>query len=75
MLSRVPGHEAEAISEYRTALRIQPNFIEARYNLGLALVKMPNQMPEARAEFQEVLRSDPDFEPAKAMLEQLPSGP
>ena len=75
VLSRVPGHEAEAISEYRTALRIQPNFIEARYNLGLALVKMPNQMPEARAEFQEVLRSDPDFEPAKAMLEQLPSGP
>jgi len=38
-LSLEPGRLQEAIQEYETALRIQPDYPDARYNLEVALSK------------------------------------
>lgn len=52
---------AGAIREYETALRINPNFVEAHFNLGNALIRQPDRLPEAINEFQAVLRLRPNY--------------
>jgi tetratricopeptide (TPR) repeat protein len=53
------GRLPEAISEYQASLRIEPNFAEGHYNLGVALAQMPGRLPEAIAEHRAALRKNP----------------
>jgi tetratricopeptide (TPR) repeat protein len=57
----MPGQMAEAIAEYRAALKIRPNYAEAHFNLGNLLSQIPGHAQEAAAEYQAVLRSRPDL--------------
>ncbi len=51
---------AAAETEFREAIRIEPDFVYAHYNLGNALTRRGD--PEAAvAAFREALRLDPDF--------------
>jgi tetratricopeptide (TPR) repeat protein len=52
------GRIPEAIAHYREALRLQPDFAEARYNLGTALLRT-NQVAPAIAEYEAALRLQP----------------
>ena len=49
--------------------RLKPGFVEARFNLGVALAKA-KRFPEAIEQFRETLRVDPANAAAKKFLEQ-----
>lgn len=59
-LQKQPAQVSEAIAEYRAALRIKPDFAEARANLGSLLSDLPGRLPEAIAEYEAGLRITPD---------------
>jgi tetratricopeptide (TPR) repeat protein len=66
----------EAIAEYEAALRGNPDSVEAHYNLGLALAKMPGRSAQAIAHLEAALRLRPDLQFAREVLARLrPSGP
>jgi superkiller protein 3 len=50
-----------ALVAFSRALQIDPNFIEAYFNLGLLSLKMPDKQDEAKAYFEEVLKRDGRF--------------
>jgi tetratricopeptide (TPR) repeat protein len=52
------GKYEEAIVEYRQALRLDVDYVEAHYNLGAALSKQGNHK-DAIVEYREVLRLSP----------------
>ena len=56
MLKR--GELGEAIKHYREALRINPDFVDAHYNLGTAMSKR-GELGEAIKHYQEALRINP----------------
>ena len=53
------GRTAEAIQEYQTALRLYPDYRDARLNLGAAHAQQGNTS-EAVREYQAALRINPD---------------
>ena len=55
-LGRVP----EAIAQYEQTLRINPDFADAHFNLGVALMQT-GRVPEAMAHWQQALRVKPDY--------------
>jgi tetratricopeptide (TPR) repeat protein len=57
------GNAVEAEAHYLEALRIEPNFLMARYNLG-GLFKSEGRLTEAIEQYREVLRVVPDHAPA-----------
>ncbi len=59
-LAKSPGRAAEAIPEFKTALRINPDYVEAHVDLGAVLADMPGGLPEAIAEYELALRIKPD---------------
>jgi cytochrome c-type biogenesis protein CcmH/NrfG len=65
------GHLAQAVDQFQTALRIEPQPIPIRLTLGIALGRM-NRIAESAAVFLEVLRLDPSNQFAKIALSQLP---
>ena len=50
------GKLDEAIREFREAIRLNPEYAEAHYDLGAALFELDNGVDEALAEFREALR-------------------
>src|SRR5262249_14395374 len=56
---------ADAVTAFRAAVWMNPNFWQARYLLGVELA-VAEKIPEAQAQFAEVVRLRPDF--AKAHL-------
>jgi superkiller protein 3 len=60
----------EALKAYRTALRIDPNFIPANYNLAVALFKL-GRRDEARDYFEKVVKDMPESEMAETAREFL----
>jgi Flp pilus assembly protein TadD len=62
------GKLPEAVSEFQTALRINPGDAEAHNNLGAVLLQM-RRTQEAIAEFQAALRIRPDYAVAKKNLQ------
>ena len=55
------GKTQQAIDEYRRAIEIAPDYNQAYFHLGLALMKQ-SQLTAARAAFKEVVRISPDSE-------------
>ncbi len=52
------GNDAGAVEKFAEAIRLKPESIEVRLNLGIALSKQ-QRLAEARQQFQEVLRRSP----------------
>ncbi len=60
---------AEAISEFTNALKLVPDFLDARMNRGVALV-LSGKRDDAIAEFAEIVKLKPDHAFARAKLAQ-----
>ena len=56
------------MAEYRAALAIDPDYAEAHYNLGNALL-IRGRVPAAVAEYRRALAIRPDFAKARHNLE------
>jgi Flp pilus assembly protein TadD len=61
---------AEAVEQFVYALNINPRYVEARLNHGVALQSL-GRTEEARAEYEKVLGLDPENHAAKERLENL----
>ena len=61
------GRPGEAVAEYETALRLDPEDPETHYNLGNTLAKM-DRLPEAIEQYRETLRLKPDHAQAQDNL-------
>lgn len=53
------GAYVDAVSEFHSALAIDPDFVDAHYNLGVTLQKL-NSSEKALQEFKDVVRLRPD---------------
>ena len=53
------------------AIRLKPDYLEARFNYAQLLARVLNRPPEAVAQLDEILRQRPDFEPARRFAAQL----
>jgi Flp pilus assembly protein TadD len=60
----------EAASHFSEAARINPDYFEAHYNLGVALV-LQGDRKGAAYHFSQALRIDPDNVSARRALERL----
>lgn len=60
----------EAIPEFLSALKHDPSFITARYDLGVAYFAL-NRFEDGRQAFQEVLRQDPSHHFAQYFLARI----
>ncbi len=73
---RTPEQMQEAIREFEAALRIDPDFVNAHYNLGVAFSKLPGHLPEAISEWRTALRINPNVASAHynlgVALSQIP---
>jgi len=70
LLKGEAGDFAGAVNAFKQALKIQPNFAEAHYNLGLALIANAKNLPvwtQALTEFKAALASRPDYSQALNM--------
>jgi cytochrome c-type biogenesis protein CcmH/NrfG len=56
------------IAAYRRAVDLNPNFAEAHFNLGNALLRIPERRLDAVAHFEAAVRLQPDFAAAHANL-------
>ena len=61
------GDLSAAIEQFRSALRISPNYADAWYHLGLAY-DQARDTDQAMTGFQEALRLQPDYVEARYML-------
>jgi protein O-mannosyl-transferase len=64
------GRTDEAIRCFSEALRIDPQSVEAHFNLGIILARQ-NRIGEAVDHFSEALRLRPDLEGAQRWLDAL----
>jgi tetratricopeptide (TPR) repeat protein len=58
-LEKIPNRLPEAIAQFETALRLDPDSAKAHNNLGNALMDVPGRLPDAMAEFKAALQLDP----------------
>lgn len=70
ILVTMPDRINEGIAEYRGALRVQPNYPEAHFNLGAALAALhdPSLLDQAVGEYETALRLKPDYAEAYSNL-------
>ncbi len=61
------GRKAEAMDEYKEALRLNPRYALGHKNLGLLLVES-DRLPEAIAEYREALRLAPNDAESRSEL-------
>jgi tetratricopeptide (TPR) repeat protein len=66
-----PDRSPDAARHLEEALRLQPDYVAARFNLAVVLGELPGRIPEAIDHVREVLRVHPDMAPAKALLADL----
>ena len=64
------GRLPDAIGHYEQALRLKPDYAEAQYNLGVALVGLGG-LPEAMGHWEQALRSKADYVEAENNLAWL----
>ena len=70
MTLRQVGRIPEAIEHLEHALRVEPDFAEAHYNLGVALEQM-GRIEAAIGHYEQALRIKPDYAEARNSLAQL----
>ena len=58
------------MGHWEQALRVQPNFAEAHYNLGVAL-EQTGKLKEAIGHYEQALQIKPDFTEARNALARL----
>lgn len=56
-----------ALSHFQRALKLRPDYVEASYNLGIALLRL-DRLPEAEAQFKDLIRLQPGFSSAHVNL-------
>ena len=54
------GRFEESMAQYKEALRIQPDYVAARLNLGVELAERLNRPREAIQQFQIAIKADPE---------------
>ena len=64
------GRLKEAVAQFQAAVRLKPDFADARYNLGVALAHI-GRNPEAMLELEELVRLKPDDAQAREILSEL----
>jgi tetratricopeptide (TPR) repeat protein len=64
------GRVKEAIPYYLNALQINPDYVNARYNIGIAYFNNGNT-PAAVKNFKEALRLNPNADYIRAALEKI----
>jgi Flp pilus assembly protein TadD len=64
----------EAFSQYREALRLDPNSALLHDDLGAALEKL-GRVPEAIEQYQQALTLNPDMTAARDAIERLRATP
>ena len=69
--AKLPGHEEEALREYRRAIDLTPNLAVAHKELGELLLRRPAGEAEALAQFREAVRLDPKDPEARTDLGRL----
>ena len=62
------GRTSEAREQFAAVVKLDPGFVEAHLNLGVALAK-EGRFAEAIPEFEEVLRRNPNHADARRFLE------
>jgi tetratricopeptide (TPR) repeat protein len=67
------GRVPEAISHWEQAVQINPDFVEAHYNLGIVLAQT-GKSQEAAKHFEQALQIRPDFTDARNALARLRIG-
>ena len=76
ILADIPGRKPEAIAQFEAALRINPNYADARSGLGSALATLSGRTDEAIAHLEAALRLDPNNSEAHnnlaSTLEKIP---
>lgn len=70
LLAEALGQVEEQEREYKTALRIDPNFLPARNNLAMFYARQ-NRFAEAEREYLAALQLHPDFLPIRDNLARL----
>jgi len=65
------GMTTLAVEEFQAALRLKPDLLDARLNLGIAMIK--TNPAEALAHFEEVLRQNPSNASARRYAQELRS--
>lgn len=55
------GRVEESMAQYNEALRVQPDFVSARLNLGIELAGRLNRPKEAIQQFQIAIKANPDY--------------
>ena len=60
----------EAILEYERAVRLKPDYTEARSNLAVTLIRT-NRPEEAVVQFEAILKADPESIPVRANLAKV----
>lgn len=73
-LAKVPGRQAQAVGLYEDAIRLRPDYWEARYNLGMLLLEGPVDLARGLRELEEVTRLAPNFADAHTNLAQALAG-
>ena len=64
----------EAIEEFDWAVRLDPDFAEAHFGLGISLAMSGGRRDEAEAHLKRALEIRPDYEPARKALRDLGAG-
>ena len=54
------GRYEDALAEHEEALRLNPQLVEARYNMGVCFQAL-NRLDDARAQYVEAIRAQPDY--------------
>ncbi len=62
------GQEDEVIAAYQRALELNPDFLEAHFNLGNVLLRTPGRRDDAVVHYEAAIRLEPDFAEAHTNL-------
>lgn len=71
VVARKAGLVDEAVTEYQTAIRLDPKLAEAHYNLAVLYLQEKNAPDLAAQSFQRFLELDPDSDRAEAVRKWL----